>query len=564
MAENGRPAAESASEPSPPGGVGAGAIISECPAAEGAIFPLSKSTVDVAANPLPQDDLRKSCSSPTCSRTEAHETADTPVTDDYRGGGRGESSPTGTAACQRGPRDGPKMAATEDRRGESTTGEQNEPQTRRNQGGAPHRGSPSVPDTLPPRHRAERPRSVAEMAPPHRTGAASPAEAEAHGRVRAGEGGAAGSRGASSSHTDLREEQPEPAPHMAQRSLSASLRAPGEAPGPGPRRSETSAPCPGVGYCGRDAACCPTLVCKQPMQLLQSNTMTTCRSSSGSSSPTQQLGGGVRICLPSPPHSEGGGGGDEPCFLGHGGPEDTFAAYCHPLPIPTPAQLLPRPPGPEGERPLPHPALLAFPRLISSVSETGLDAKRMLACCGPDCREGGGAYPVPPRLGGGARPGEARVAAVTRETGTMTSRGELRDVGVQTGAPEPRPPPPPHVFPEVSLAADDEADGGGGEGPNGAVGGGGGQKSPIKEVLWDAEGMTWEVYGASVDPEELGLAIQKHLELQIKEKAGRVAAKLTRQDTVSSQQSRRPRKRGFAMGALRNPACCARSSAVLD
>ncbi|CAF94536.1 unnamed protein product, partial [Tetraodon nigroviridis] len=41
--------------------------------------------------------------------------------------------------------------------------------------------------------------------------------------------------------------------------------------------------------------------------------------------------------------------------------------------------------------------------------------------------------------------------------------------------------------------------------------------SPVKEVKWDAEGMTWEVYGASVDPEELGLAIQRHLELQIRE-----------------------------------------------
>ncbi|KAI4812928.1 hypothetical protein KUCAC02_024290 [Chaenocephalus aceratus] len=65
--------------------------------------------------------------------------------------------------------------------------------------------------------------------------------------------------------------------------------------------------------------------------------------------------------------------------------------------------------------------------------------------------------------------------------------------------------------------------------------GGGAAKSPVKEVKWDAEGMTWEVYGASVDPEELGLAIQKHLELQIKETASH-AAKLSRQNTSTSQQ----------------------------
>ncbi|KAM8881586.1 uncharacterized protein ACB058_001743 [Synchiropus picturatus] len=38
-----------------------------------------------------------------------------------------------------------------------------------------------------------------------------------------------------------------------------------------------------------------------------------------------------------------------------------------------------------------------------------------------------------------------------------------------------------------------------------------------QEVAWDEQGMTWEVYGASVDLESLGAAIQSHLESKIRE-----------------------------------------------
>lgn len=38
-----------------------------------------------------------------------------------------------------------------------------------------------------------------------------------------------------------------------------------------------------------------------------------------------------------------------------------------------------------------------------------------------------------------------------------------------------------------------------------------------QEVAWDKQGMTWEVYGASVDLECLGTAIQSHLESKIRE-----------------------------------------------
>ncbi|MBN3270629.1 GRIN1 protein, partial [Polyodon spathula] len=40
---------------------------------------------------------------------------------------------------------------------------------------------------------------------------------------------------------------------------------------------------------------------------------------------------------------------------------------------------------------------------------------------------------------------------------------------------------------------------------------------PVREVRWDEKGMTWEVYGASMEVEVLGMAIQKHLEKQIEE-----------------------------------------------
>ncbi|GAA6071421.1 G protein-regulated inducer of neurite outgrowth 3 [Tachysurus ichikawai] len=40
---------------------------------------------------------------------------------------------------------------------------------------------------------------------------------------------------------------------------------------------------------------------------------------------------------------------------------------------------------------------------------------------------------------------------------------------------------------------------------------------PLPEVAWDEQGMTWEVYGAAVDMESLGFAIQNHLQHKIQE-----------------------------------------------
>ncbi|TNN52703.1 GRIN2-like protein [Liparis tanakae] len=41
------------------------------------------------------------------------------------------------------------------------------------------------------------------------------------------------------------------------------------------------------------------------------------------------------------------------------------------------------------------------------------------------------------------------------------------------------------------------------------------RRGSMKQVQWDEEGMTWDVHGASLDPEVLSTAILKHLELQI-------------------------------------------------
>ncbi|KAK5907902.1 hypothetical protein CgunFtcFv8_016006 [Champsocephalus gunnari] len=235
--------------------------------------------------------------------------------------------------------------------------------------------------------------------------------------------------------------------------------------------------------------------------------------------------------------------------------EDTFAAYCHPQPLPAHPQLLHRMAGGKPhcdiQRAGSPPSVtnhLILPRLVSSVSETGLDSKP-LRCCSLGLSYSRLPAPPAPRHFGGEECC-SHVRTTTRDMGTMTTHRQLRDVGVQTA-----PTATPHVFPEICLVEESrtqtntDSDGG--------RKGGGAAKSPVKEVKWDAEGMTWEVYGASVDPEELGLAIQKHLELQIKETASH-AAKLSRQNTSTSQQEGGgcQRKRSRTMGSIRAPACC--------
>uniref|UniRef100_A0A8C5GQD1 G protein-regulated inducer of neurite outgrowth C-terminal domain-containing protein n=1 Tax=Gouania willdenowi TaxID=441366 RepID=A0A8C5GQD1_GOUWI len=226
----------------------------------------------------------------------------------------------------------------------------------------------------------------------------------------------------------------------------------------------------------------------------------------------------------------------------YGGFEDSSAPCCPSGSALAPSQLLPRFVAPNSNvqhlaAPSPASNHLSLPRLISSVSETGLDAKHLLRCCSLSCSWMGCQPPGPlaPSPAYVLRetcccsPG-CRGQRTTRDTGTMTTQQLFREVGVQTSQAVAS-----HVFPEICLT--DES-----------------SKKDVapKEVKWDAEGMTWEVYGASVDPEELGLAIQKHLELQIKETATR-AAKLTREKSSSSQQTGHQRKRSRMMSSLCRP-----------
>uniref|UniRef100_A0AAV2JR75 G protein-regulated inducer of neurite outgrowth C-terminal domain-containing protein n=1 Tax=Knipowitschia caucasica TaxID=637954 RepID=A0AAV2JR75_KNICA len=281
----------------------------------------------------------------------------------------------------------------------------------------------------------------------------------------------------------------------------------------------------------------PLLVCKRPMQLQQCNMVTTiCRGALGCDGTGPQLFYGSLD--PQRAHTTVKEDYDgSQCYdthFHHTNMEDTFAAYCHPQPIPAPSQLLPPLTGPE-----------VLPRLISSLSETGLDSKPPSCSCQFGC-SWMHVLPQPQRA--------CTVQMSTRDVGTLTTSRGQRDIGVQTEDSH------SHVFPQVCLTEEthrecQKTSQNAEPKPS--------SKSPVKEVKWDAEGMTWEVYGAAVDPEELGSAIQKHLEMQIKETANR-AAKLSRQNTNTSRHSGSCQRKRRLLRSLGPPACCIRTSTAVD
>uniref|UniRef100_A0A8C3SS53 G protein-regulated inducer of neurite outgrowth C-terminal domain-containing protein n=1 Tax=Chelydra serpentina TaxID=8475 RepID=A0A8C3SS53_CHESE len=210
---------------------------------------------------------------------------------------------------------------------------------------------------------------------------------------------------------------------------------------------------------------------------------------------------------------------------------------------------------------LPTSDMMTFPKLVSSVSESGLDAKQILKCCS-----------VPgehlSHVQHCIQQSRAQQETKTKDTWTMTSMNDLtkglksplecKDAEVQTistmecksvaTSPSVVAEGHPHVFPEVNLEHDQEA-----------------PKSPVREVRWDDEGMTWEVYGAAVDPEVLGLAIQKHIEIQI-EQFQTEPIELSRKSTEESPPAKEAKKRPFRtmMHSLRHPSCCVRSNTVVE
>lgn len=224
--------------------------------------------------------------------------------------------------------------------------------------------------------------------------------------------------------------------------------------------------------------------------------------------------------------------------------------------VPCPGHLISRPScagsACPGQRSLLHSGLLGFPPLVSSVSETRLDSRSSGHCCGSELRGQNSSCLRIDRTDL-----QTSLNRAVKDATTMTSNHELRDIGVQTlssnsGFSV------SHMFPEISLRAHPTSN------SSLTVER---TRTPVKEVEWDAEGMTWEVYGASVDPEELGLAIQKHLELQIKETAAAAAAEREDStDTVSGlalQQRRRKKSEGI-IRSLRSSACCSNPSTVGD
>ncbi|NXG53759.1 GRIN1 protein, partial [Psilopogon haemacephalus] len=94
---------------------------------------------------------------------------------------------------------------------------------------------------------------------------------------------------------------------------------------------------------------------------------------------------------------------------------------------------------------------------------------------------------------------------------------------------------------------------------------------PIREVSWDEKGMTWEVYGASMEVEVLGMAIQKHLEKQIEEHGRQVVTtpQSTRTGSVKGAPSKGEAKRQPSvfralLQNVRRPRCCSRASPATE
>ncbi|XP_034968364.2 G protein-regulated inducer of neurite outgrowth 3 [Zootoca vivipara] len=100
------------------------------------------------------------------------------------------------------------------------------------------------------------------------------------------------------------------------------------------------------------------------------------------------------------------------------------------------------------------------------------------------------------------------------------------------------------------------------------------QSKRVRDVVWDEQGMTWEVYGASLDPESLGVAIQNHLQRQIREHEKLIKAQNSQtRKSVSSDTSSNRKLKGrqhsvfqSMMQNFRRPNCCVRpaASSVLD
>lgn len=100
---------------------------------------------------------------------------------------------------------------------------------------------------------------------------------------------------------------------------------------------------------------------------------------------------------------------------------------------------------------------------------------------------------------------------------------------------------------------------------------------PVRDVSWDEKGMTWEVYGASMEVEVLGMAIQKHLERQIEEHGRQGAPALppaarlgpgragsVRAAPAEGAAKRPPGLFRALLQSVRRPRCCSRAGPTAE
>ncbi|KAK5875489.1 hypothetical protein CesoFtcFv8_026568 [Champsocephalus esox] len=81
-----------------------------------------------------------------------------------------------------------------------------------------------------------------------------------------------------------------------------------------------------------------------------------------------------------------------------------------------------------------------------------------------------------------------------------------------------------------------------------------------QKVVWDDQGRTWEVYGASVDLESLGTAIQSHLESKIREQQKHIRTLRQSVCSESSLRAYRMRKRRKRSAGMLG--CCRKTANV--
>lgn len=158
-----------------------------------------------------------------------------------------------------------------------------------------------------------------------------------------------------------------------------------------------------------------------------------------------------------------------------------------------------------------------------------------------------------------------------RDAGLQVSMGAAETRSVATGPMTPQatvPPAAPPAFPEVrvrpgSVLAAAVAP------PEAA--------EPVRDVSWDEKGMTWEVYGAAMEVEVLGMAIQKHLERQIEEhgrqgapapppaaRPGPGRAGSVRTAPPEGNAKRPPGLFRALLQSVRRPRCCSRAGPTAE